>query len=153
MARMNEKPRRRWFRFSLRTLFVLVTLLGCVMGWVVYSLSWIRQRDELLYVEGVSAGFYMPADNRPRGPGLLWIFEGGFDFVEVVIDAPKARQGRGPVSGVRTQREQELLERAASLYPEAEVQEVAIERWRREMDLRNKNMEFLRQKNSLKATP
>ena len=27
-------PRRRWFRFSLRTLFVLVTILGGGLGWL-----------------------------------------------------------------------------------------------------------------------
>jgi hypothetical protein len=34
-------PKRRWFRFSLRTLFVLVTLFGC---WLGYQLNWIRAR-------------------------------------------------------------------------------------------------------------
>jgi len=29
------KPRRRWFRFSLRTLFVLVTVIACWLGWQV----------------------------------------------------------------------------------------------------------------------
>jgi hypothetical protein len=38
------KPRRR-FRFSLRTMFVLVTAL-CV--WLGYQLNWIRQRRNVL---------------------------------------------------------------------------------------------------------
>jgi len=40
-------PRRRWFRFafSLRTLFVVVTVFGC---WLGYQLNWIRQRREFL---------------------------------------------------------------------------------------------------------
>jgi hypothetical protein len=33
--------KRRWFRFSLSTLFVVVTIFGC---WLGYQLNWIRQR-------------------------------------------------------------------------------------------------------------
>lgn len=35
-------------RFSLRTLFVLVTIAGICSGWVAYQLNWIRQRHEFL---------------------------------------------------------------------------------------------------------
>jgi hypothetical protein len=45
MADTPAKPRRRWLRFSLRTLFVLVTVVGC---WLGYQLNWIRQRHELI---------------------------------------------------------------------------------------------------------
>ena len=38
--------RRRWFGFSLRTLFVLVTVLGVFLGWVDVQLKWIRDRHE-----------------------------------------------------------------------------------------------------------
>jgi hypothetical protein len=37
---MDEKP-RRWFRFSLRMLFLLVALVAI---WLGYHLNWIRQR-------------------------------------------------------------------------------------------------------------
>jgi hypothetical protein len=30
---MSEAPKRRWFRFSLRTLFVVVTVIGIWLGW------------------------------------------------------------------------------------------------------------------------
>ena len=33
-------------RFTLRTLFVLVTLAGIVCAWVAYQLNWIRQRHQ-----------------------------------------------------------------------------------------------------------
>jgi hypothetical protein len=38
-------PRRRWFRFSLRTLFLVVTALAC---WLGYQLHWIRERHKFL---------------------------------------------------------------------------------------------------------
>src|SRR5256885_1568657 len=42
---MREAPPRRWFRWSLRTMFVVVTAFGCWLGWQV---NWIRQRHEAL---------------------------------------------------------------------------------------------------------
>ena len=41
-------PRRRWFSFSLRTLFVVVTIAAIAGGWVMYQVSWIRQRRTML---------------------------------------------------------------------------------------------------------
>ena len=38
-----DRPRRRWYRFSLRTLFVLLTLF-CV--WLGVQVKWIRDRHE-----------------------------------------------------------------------------------------------------------
>jgi hypothetical protein len=38
--------KRRWFRFSLRTMFVLVTVL-CI--WLGHSLTWIRQRHAVFH--------------------------------------------------------------------------------------------------------
>ena len=38
----------RWFRFSLRTLFVLVTLLACALGWLVWQIQIVRERKSLL---------------------------------------------------------------------------------------------------------
>jgi len=38
----DHAPKRRWFRFSLRTLFVVVTVFAC---WLGYEMYWIRQRQ------------------------------------------------------------------------------------------------------------
>jgi len=40
-------PRRRWFRYSLRTLFVLVTLMAVLLAWIGVQLKWIHDRHEL----------------------------------------------------------------------------------------------------------
>jgi hypothetical protein len=29
----NPAPKRRWLRFSLRTLFIVMTVVACLMGW------------------------------------------------------------------------------------------------------------------------
>jgi hypothetical protein len=44
----DAKPNRRWFRFRLRTLFVLVSIASVPLGWVAYQLNWIRQRHRFL---------------------------------------------------------------------------------------------------------
>jgi hypothetical protein len=41
----GTKPKRCWFRFSLRTLFVAVTISAIIAGCVAYHLDWIRQRS------------------------------------------------------------------------------------------------------------
>lgn len=42
---MSEKPPRIWFRFSLRTMFVLVTVFCCWLGW---ESSVVRKRQAVL---------------------------------------------------------------------------------------------------------
>src|SRR6185295_13425527 len=41
-------PRRRWFRFSLRTLFLVVAILGVFHGWLGVQLKWMYDRHEAL---------------------------------------------------------------------------------------------------------
>jgi hypothetical protein len=40
----GEKTQMKRPQFRLRTLFVAITLIGVIIGWVVYQLNWIRQR-------------------------------------------------------------------------------------------------------------
>jgi hypothetical protein len=40
----NPKPRRRWFRFSLRTMLVLVTVMAILLTMSAYPNRWIRER-------------------------------------------------------------------------------------------------------------
>ena len=62
------KP-RRWFRFSLRTMFALMLLVAIPMGWVAAQLKWIHDRRVALrWIEDHrQAAFYMKcswADER-----------------------------------------------------------------------------------------
>ena len=42
---MTAPSKRRWFRFSLRTMFVVVTVIGVYIGW---QLKIVRERKDLL---------------------------------------------------------------------------------------------------------
>ena len=44
----DAQPKRCWFRFSLRMMFVLVAVASVPMCWVGYQLNWIRQRHRFL---------------------------------------------------------------------------------------------------------
>jgi hypothetical protein len=67
---MTDQPRRRWFRFGLRTLFVVVTLLCCYLAW---ETSVVRQRRAMLQelrakggVQIVTAQMAQPSPVTPR---------------------------------------------------------------------------------------
>jgi hypothetical protein len=65
-------PKRRWFRWSLRTLFVVLTLLCIVLG---YHARWIAQRrqfiarNDTLMME--HTGELMVGPQQGAAPGLL----------------------------------------------------------------------------------
>jgi hypothetical protein len=70
-------PRRRW-SFKLRTLFVLVTVCAC---WLGYSVNWIRQRHELL-----ASGLIVTTEPG-RAPLGLWILgEEGFKSIDCLME-------------------------------------------------------------------
>ena len=73
--------RRRWFHFSLRSLFVLVVIAAIPCAWVAYSLSWLRERRQILGHPGTVASFRRePAEFR--SPYALWLWrESGVDVI------------------------------------------------------------------------
>jgi hypothetical protein len=91
----ETKPKRRWFRFSLRTLFVLVTVVGVVAGWVAYQLNWIRQRH-IFFSKYVIAwtSTSIPSD-RPLQPWQLRLFgEKDKGIVNLTVDNSRVAQAR-----------------------------------------------------------
>src|SRR5947207_801376 len=78
----DAAPRHRWCQFSLRTLFVVVTLWGL---WLGYAASWIHQRQTFIRGGGI-AGFRPWGDEPgPLAPGGLWMLgEHGYYRIFVV---------------------------------------------------------------------
>src|SRR5438046_2000057 len=64
-------PRRRWFRFSLRTLFVAVTIFGV---WLGVQAKWIRDRRVFLSEHDHAEIYVLEASRIPSAPGALRIF-------------------------------------------------------------------------------
>jgi hypothetical protein len=52
MAGMKSRPRGRWFSFSLRTLFFLVTMACFPLAWHAYYRNWVDQRYAVLTSTG-----------------------------------------------------------------------------------------------------
>ena len=115
-------------RYSLRTLLIAITALGCFLG---YELSWIRQRRQFLadhdlarqsHVSYSYGLLYTSEDvgrlgvtrKCPTAPGLLWLFgEKGVNVM--VIDVPPE------LTGQQRQSVPELVATARRLFPESEI--------------------------------
>ena len=80
------KPRRRWFQFSLRTLFVLLTVL-CV--WLAVTVNRARkQREAVAAIEAVGGMVlyeHQYDDSEPPGPKWLRELVGDEYFVSVDV--------------------------------------------------------------------
>ena len=75
---MTPAPKRRWFRFSLRTLFVVVTMFGvaCWLGW---NLRVVRQRDDAIWLiesKGGQVDFAQPGSEQFEVPLVFRLFGG-----------------------------------------------------------------------------
>lgn len=112
------KPRRR-FRFSLRTVFILVTLLGMALAWLVVQVKWMSDRRYALrYSE--HAGDVLPATAvagprlgpTPPAPWSIRILgEKGRRAICVVRDSKDMTDAQFEAKVERIQR----------LFPEAEI--------------------------------
>ncbi|HEY2841016.1 MAG TPA: hypothetical protein VGJ26_17815 [Pirellulales bacterium] len=115
---MEKPPRRRWFRYSLRTMFVVVTVVACCLG---YQLNWISGRHSLIAASqktGVEAEY--EAVSQPmslRAPlkvetkdapwPLRWFGERGVYTLYIRDDMPESE-----------------VARIRALFPEAEIERV-----------------------------
>src|SRR5437868_10255246 len=92
---MATAKRFSFVRFSLRSLFVLMTVICVFMG---YELEWIRRRRafldeqvplliELEETQSRESHLRMAYLGGPRAPHLLWMFnESGVDLLEFVVE-------------------------------------------------------------------
>jgi hypothetical protein len=105
---MNPTPKRRWFQFGLRTLFVVVTVFGIWMG---CEMNWIRQRHALLAEFPKWAAF--SSVDESAAPGMLRLFgEHGHAILEVRVIVDDWSQPLDATADV---------EKAERLFPEAQV--------------------------------
>jgi hypothetical protein len=124
---MTPAPKRRWFSYSLRTLFVVVTVFAC---WLGYQLNWIRERHALLsrphavsYVSGVDG---LSPDQVPAPLSLRAFGERGCWLLYLTfVDDERGSNcdSNEPEERSRLLNPNELLEieRARRLFPEASV--------------------------------
>ncbi len=81
MGMVASMPTCRRWSFSLRTLFVVVTVLAVLLGWIPYQLNWIQERRAApslatwyrLYTKS-AFDTLLSESPPPRAPGLLWLF-------------------------------------------------------------------------------
>jgi hypothetical protein len=75
---MNPKPSR--IRFSLRTLFVALTVIT-VLPWLVSNLNWLRERNAAIAIKSP-----VPLEGEQRAPWPLWLV-GAKGFARIQIKA------------------------------------------------------------------
>jgi hypothetical protein len=105
---MGSIPNRRWPRFSLRTLFVLVTVAVVPLGWAAFSWRWILERHEFLTTYKSESAVMLMDEDRNFAPCGLWVLgEQGIELLELNLDDD-------------TPNGETLVDRARRLFPEAE---------------------------------
>jgi hypothetical protein len=130
---MTTAPKRRWFAYSLRTLFVVVTAMALLLAWVAHARHWIQQRHEFLEVHRApppNAGcFSLPAEPlrvttfsgiAQRSPQrhkherfVLWAFgEQENPKLDLVFRAESCGSN--------------MIESAQNLFPEADIKWVVV---------------------------
>jgi hypothetical protein len=114
-------PRRRWFRFSLRTLFVVVTAFGIWLGWQLHVVreraairAWAEKR-EIGFSSEEWPGMFVPG-RKPAWVGVIpWYRRLLGDQGYVLIEMP---YGYSAADKAAIQSDQALIE---ATFPEAVV--------------------------------
>jgi hypothetical protein len=76
---MTTAPTRRWFRWSLRTMFVVVTVLACWLGWTLHQWQNRRQLLGQLTSQHAITGIFWKDGSKGQKPlaFALWPFAAG----------------------------------------------------------------------------
>jgi hypothetical protein len=111
----ETKPKRRWFTFSLRMAFVVLTVVSLPMGWLGYQLNLIRQRD----------GFLKNLRANSREKHTFWTVSEMGSKWEPKPQIPPVRRilGDQPYSRLILPAHfgADLIDKANDLFPEAQV--------------------------------
>jgi hypothetical protein len=66
-TKKSAQPRRRWFRFSLRTLLIVITVLSLPLGWIGWRLQQVRrERATVVWVQKMGGQVKFHAENDER---------------------------------------------------------------------------------------
>lgn len=94
---MPTPPRRRWFRFSLRTMFVVVTVFAVFLAWPVGEWRFVQHRKVVLHEVRSSFGSYMGTwpgkPSRHAGIGRLF-GDVSVDEIALIPDTTEAQLAR-----------------------------------------------------------
>jgi hypothetical protein len=106
------KPKRRWFRFSLRALLFFMTVVAI---WLSVQLSWIQERRQYLKDNSRASVPPWPGDRIATAPLPLRLFgEQGQTNLRVTLFAPRW------ITKDRDMTAPEVIE-AKRLFPEAAI--------------------------------
>jgi len=90
-----SSPRHRRFRFSLRTLFVLVLALSVPLAWLSVQLKWIHDRHQALEHHDALIVFWAAGNSDPEAPWSIRIFgEKGRTAITLRDDKSEAERTR-----------------------------------------------------------
>jgi hypothetical protein len=108
--------RSRWFRCSLRTLFVLVTAVAC---WLAYYIHWKNERREArawMHAQDIGGSIGFGPEPRPDLPCMLRLLGERPEKVLIMADGGSQRNSEPAPPDYRR-----LVEKVASLFPEAQI--------------------------------
>jgi hypothetical protein len=78
---MSTNPKRCWFRFSLRTLFVLVTAFGFVVAWLGWQLQIVRHRQAVRRQVEETDGIVFAGDIEwKRSPAIVVMRDADYTY-------------------------------------------------------------------------
>jgi hypothetical protein len=100
-------PKRRWFRYSLRTLFVVVTVFGIWLGWNLHEVNERSRMAGWIAAEGGSVNKGPPPRPWKTMPWSWFVL--GADPVSTIVFGGSDRYTRDD------------LRRAEALFPEADI--------------------------------
>jgi hypothetical protein len=110
LPRDSTIDHRRWFRFGMQTLFVVVTEMAILAWFVSYQCNWLQQRRDFIRSRSDLIAISEASSISTHAPKLLWIYgEIGYDYIYLAAHSRSA-----PAS------EAEIAE-ARRLFPEAQV--------------------------------
>ena len=121
-------PRRRWFRFafSLRTLFVVVTIFGVWLGWLVWQMQIVRDRRLVMaYLDEIRIDKTPPSAGGPMEALESMPYWNDVLSSNLHVRVSAVRRYLGDESylfiNMPASIEGNLLERAERAFPEAEL--------------------------------